>query len=74
MGQISSVYPPQESYRLSRFRPGTQYTCQVVAMNSAGSGPNAEITLISPEDGRLFAVLVGLYYNVNAPMPSSQGW
>ena len=61
-GQISSVYPPQETYRLSGFRPGTQYTCRVVAMNSAGSGPPAEVTLVSPEDGnRLFNILTLAY-------------
>ena len=68
MGQISSIYPPQESYRLSGFRPTTDYTCRVVAMNSAGSGPPAEITLTSPEDGnRLFN-----YSYIGLPTPNSQ--
>jgi hypothetical protein len=52
MGQIGDVYPPQERYRLLGFRPGTGYTCQVVAMTSAGSGPPAEITALASEDGK----------------------
>ena len=64
-GQISSVYLPQESYRLSGFRPATQYNCRAVAVNSAGSGPPAEITLISPEDGNH-------YTYIGLPTPNSQ--
>ena len=58
-GQISDSYSPRENntYRLLGFRPGTQYTCQVVAMNSAGSGPSAETRPTSPEDGKLFTVV-----------------
>ena len=54
MGQISRVYPSQENYRLGKFKPATEYTCQVVAINSAGSGPILEVMLTSPEDGKLF--------------------
>ena len=52
MGRIGDIYMPQESYRLSGFRPARSYTCQVVAMNGAGSGPPAETTAHAPEDGK----------------------
>ena len=53
MGQINETFSPQASYVLSEFRPGTQYTCQVVAINSAGSGPPAQTMATSPEDCKL---------------------
>ena len=52
MGRIGGIYPPQERYILSGFRPAKGYTCQVVAMNSVGSGPPAETTAQAPEDGK----------------------
>ena len=51
-GRISGSYPPQESYTLSGFRPGTQYTCRVIAMNAAGSGPPALTMPTSADDGK----------------------
>ena len=56
-GQISAIYPPQESYTLSGFRPGRQYICQTVAMNSAGNGPPGQITTTSSEDGKLLVLV-----------------
>ena len=53
MDQISRNFLPQESYILLGFRPGTQYTCQVVVMNSAGSGPPAQTIATSPEASKL---------------------
>ena len=53
MNQTNRTFMPQDSYILSGFRPGTQYTCQVVAINSAGSGPPAETMATSPEDCKL---------------------
>ena len=52
MGRIGGIYMPQESYILSGFRPARRYTCRVVAMNIAGSGPPAETTAQAPEDGK----------------------
>ena len=58
MGQISDVFEaqqPEERYKLSEFRPGTEYTCLVVAINSAGSGPSNNYTVKTPEDGKHIA-------------------
>ena len=55
MGRISDVFEaqqPGERYKLSGFRPGTKYTCLVVAINSAGSGPSNNYTVTTPEDGK----------------------
>ena len=52
MEQIGDVYPPQENYILPDFRPGKEYTCQVVAVNGAGSGPSAVVTVQAPEDSK----------------------
>ena len=58
MGRISDVFTPLEPpqrYRLEGFRPATEYTCRVVAMNSASSGPPAEEAVITPEAGKHIA-------------------
>ena len=53
IGQINRTFLAQDSYILSGFRPGTQYTCQLVATNSAGIGPPAEAMATLPEDSKL---------------------
>ena len=55
MGRISDIFEPRERYRLSGFRPARNYTCLVVAMNSAGSGPPANTTTKASEDSKHIA-------------------
>ena len=58
MGQVSDIYTPLEPpqrYRLEEFKPATEYTCRVVAMNSVSSGPPAEETFMTPEAGKHIA-------------------
>ena len=72
MGRIGGIYPPQERYILSGFRPARRYTCRVVAMNNVGSGPPAETTAQAPEDGkRIVAILLILSILIT---PSSLLW
>ena len=51
---LTRVYMIVESnlYTLSGFKPATGYTCQVFAINSAGRGPEANITLTTLQDGK----------------------
>ena len=65
IGQISDIYPPQDMYTLSGFRPGTMYTCQVTAMNSAGSGPAANITAQAPEDSKH---IIDVFFSHRSPV------
>jgi hypothetical protein len=65
MGRIGDVYPPQERYRLEGFRPGADYTCRVMAMNSAGSGPPAETIAQAPEDGKHKGIIIMYFLILN---------
>ena len=58
MGRISNDYTPLEPpqrYRLEEFKPATEYTCRVMAMNSISNGPPAEETFVTPEAGKHIA-------------------
>ena len=78
MGRIGGIYTPSERYVLSGFRPARNYTCQVVAMNSVGSGPPAEATAQAPEDGKhilLVAILLilSISRDINHPHSACSG-
>ena len=46
-------FPPDDMnmYSLSGFRVVTMYSCSVSAINSAGSGPSADLTINTGESG-----------------------
>ena len=51
---LTRVYPPvgTNSYLLTGFIPDTAYTCRVFAINSAGRGPTANLTLTTQQDSK----------------------
>ena len=50
---LTRVYQAADSnlYLLTGFKPFTHYSCRVFAINSAGRGPEANISLTTFEDG-----------------------
>ena len=71
---LTRVYTPAESnrYTLPGFRPNTMHSCRVFAINSAGRGPEADLTFTTLQDGELsmlvdYSLAIMYVFNLTEP-------